>query len=306
MILAILTLAALSGGNRVAPAVDTAAVPIRLVVHIAIDQFRPDYLDRWRDHLHGGLGRILREGVVYLKGEQNHALTLTAPGHASMMSGRWPYSTGIFANSFGVEDDNYPLLGGASGGASPKRFQGTTLFDWMLAAHPQARALSVSRKDRGAILPVGRARESVFWYADGSFTTSRWYARTLPDWVTRWNATDPVGQLMGTSWTTLPGVDYPEVDDRPYEHGGKSVTFPHLVPNDRKQAASEIVYQPVMDSLTLDLAWHGIRAMNLGGEGHPDFLAISLSTTDAVGHRYGPGSVEIHDQVLRLDRQLDW
>lgn len=306
MIRALLALAVLTGCSPAAPRADTAAAPVKLVVHIAIDQFRPDYLDRWRDQLHGGLGRLLRQGVVYLKGEQDHAITVTAAGHASMMSGRWPYSTGIYSNDHGVEDRDYSLLGSTSAGASPRNFRGTTLFDWLHDAYPQARALSVSRKDRAAILPVGRARQSVFWYSQGRFTTSTWYADSLPDWLERWNSTDPVGHLMGTSWTTLPGINYPEVDARPFEHDGKNFTFPHPIPDDRARAAHELEYQPVMDSLTLDVAWHGIRAMNLGGEGHPDFLAISLSTTDAIGHRYGPGSVEIHDQVLRLDRQLDW
>lgn len=279
---------------------------VRLVVHLAVDQFRPDYLERWGDELHGGLGRLLRGGVVYLHAEQDHAVTETAPGHASMLSGRWPDRTGIVSNALGVSDPESPLVGGGGAGASPHRFVGTTLYDWMRAADPATRVLSVSRKDRGAILPIGRARVPVYWYASGRFTTSRWYADTLPAWLQDWNAADPAARLAGTQWVTLPGVDYPERDDRPFETGGRKVTFPHPIPADRDRAAAALTEFPVMDSLILDVAWHGVRALDLGrrGAGHPDLLAISLSTTDAVGHAWGPGSREMHDQVLRLDRYL--
>lgn len=280
------------------------APPVQLVVHFSIDQMRPDYLTKWQDELTGGLGRLLRSGVFYVNGEQAHAVTLTAPGHASMMSGRWPYRTGILANDLGVPDHDFPLVDVKGTGASPRRFVGTTLFDWMKARDPRVRALSVSRKDRGAILPVGRASEAVFWYRDGIFTTSEWYAKKLPDWLLAWNAQRPVERLLGAEWTPLPGTHYPEVDARPFEYDGKDYVFPHRIPTDLKDAYGEIIRFPVMDSLTLDVAWHGVQAMNLGREGHPDFLAVSLSTTDGVGHRYGPGSAELHDQVRRLDLLL--
>lgn len=278
--------------------------PVQLVVHFSVDQMRPDYLSRWQSEFTGGLARLMRGGVVYLAAEQAHAVTETAPGHASMMSGRWPYSTGIIANDFGVPDAASPLIGTNGSGASPRRFQGTTLYDWMRAKDSTVRALSISRKDRGAILPVGRASQSVFWYSDGIFTTSRWYGTKLPDWLVAWNAQRPIEQLRGSEWVLLPGVTYPEVDNRPYEVGGRNNTFPHRLSAEAKDAAGEVTSFPVMDSLTLDVAWHGVRAMRLGQEGHPDFLAVSLSTTDAIGHRYGPGSLEMHDQIRRLDLLL--
>lgn len=302
---AILLAAAMTLGC-VPAAPQAPASDVRLVVHLSVDQLRPDYLARWRDELTGGLGRLVREGVVYLMAEQDHAITETAPGHASMMSGRWPASTGIISNDRGVPDRAYPLLGSAGWGASPARFQGTTLYDWMRAAFPEARALSVSRKDRGAILPVGRAAANVFWWSSGRFTTSRWYATSLPAWLEAWNARDPIERLRGSSWTPLAGVRYPEPDDRPFERAGREPTFPHRMPDDWTAAANAVTSFPVMDSLTLDAAWHGVRAMALGQGDHPDFLAVSLSTTDAVGHDFGPGSVELHDQVRRLDRQLAW
>jgi arylsulfatase A-like enzyme len=287
-------------------ATQAPATDIRLVVHLSVDQLRPDYLERWQGELTGGLGRLLREGVVYLEAEQDHAITETAPGHASMLSGRWPASTGIISNDRGVPDRAYPLVGTGGGGASPARFTGTTLYDWMRSAYPEAQALSVSRKDRGAILPVGRAAASVFWWSSGRFTTSRWYGTTLPDWVTAWNAADPIERLRGTPWTPMPGITYPERDDRAFETGGREPSFPHRLPDDWTAAATAVTSFPVMDSLTLDVAWHGVRAMALGQGDHPDFLAVSLSTTDAVGHDFGPGSRELHDQIRRLDAQLGW
>ncbi len=280
--------------------------PVRLVVHLAVDQFRPDYLERWGDDLPGGLGRLWRGGVVFLAGEQDHGVTETAPGHASMLSGRWPARTGIVSNDRGVGDPAAPLIGGGGDGASPHRFIGTTLYDWMRAADPGTRALSVSRKDRGAILPIGRAAVPVFWYARGRFTTSRWYGDSLPPWLQQWNDGNPAARLAGWSWEPTPGLRAPEADDRPWENGGRAVTFPHQVPTDPARAAAALTEFPVMDSLILDVAWRGVRAEGLGqrGTGHPDLLAISLSTTDAVGHAYGPGSLEIHDQVVRLDRYL--
>ncbi len=283
---------------------DTA---IRLVVHIAVDQFRPDYFLRWENELDGGLGWLFRQSVAYLEGEQDHAITETAPGHASMLSGRWPYSTGIITNDRGVPDRTTPLIGSNSTGASPRRFRGTTLSDWMRAADPDLRVLSVSRKDRGAILPVGRAVAPVFWHSNGRFTTSRWYADSLPTWLQEWNAADPVEKIRGTSWTLLKDEShYPEPDFRPFESGGNNQTFPHVIPDDWTMAAGNLEEYPVMDSLILDVAWRGFKAEGLGKRNRADFLAVSLSTTDAVGHRYGHGSREMHDQVLRLDRQLAW
>src|SRR2546430_3888287 len=146
----------------------------RLVVVITVDQLRPDYLDRYRSQLTGGLALLLKEGAVFTEAYQDHAVTETAPGHSTILSGRWPAHTGIVRNTAGVQDSTAPLVGVTGLGASPARFRGTALFDWLKAAEPGARALSVSGKDRGAILPPRRAQEQVYWYAGGYFTTSRY------------------------------------------------------------------------------------------------------------------------------------
>lgn len=279
----------------------------RLVLVITVDQLRPDYLDRWKAQLTGGFSVLVAEGAVFGNAFQDHAVTETAPGHASILSGRWPAHTGILRNDAGVGDSTAPLLETTGAGASPMRFRGTEFFDWLKVTDPRARALSVSRKDRGAILPIGRAKESVFWYANGLFTTSRYYADSLPAWVKRFNALALPFKAAGTTWSLLlPDTAYKEADGEVYENGGKDYTFPHRLPPDSVRAAQAVTHVPLMDSLTLAFAVAGMDAMKLGKGDWTDVLAVSLSTTDAIGHDYGPDSREIHDQVLRLDRYLDW
>jgi len=278
----------------------------KLVVVITVDQLRPDYFTRWKAQLTGGLGQLATEGAFFTDGYQDHAVTETAPGHSTILSGMWPAHTGIIRNSEGVQDSLAPLLGTTGPGASPRRFRGTTLFDWLKAADPTARALSVSRKDRGAILPIGRAKEQVYWYQSGLFTTSRYYADSLPTWVQAFNARRLPFKAANTTWLLLlPDSAYKEPDNEVWENGGAGVVFPHLLSADSVRAAEAIAGVPAMDSLTLLFALEGFEALRLGRKG-TDVLAVSLSTTDAVGHAYGPDSREIHDQVLRLDHYLAW
>ena len=299
MILAVI-LAALSG-----PVVPAPSRP-KLVVVITVDQLRPDYLNRWKAQLTGGLAQLVAEGAVLTEGYQDHAITETAPGHASILSGLWPAHSGIMRNSQGVQDTTAPLLETSGPGASPRRFRGTTLFDWLKASEPTARALSVSRKDRGAILPIGQAKEQVYWYQSGLFTTSKYYSDTLPAWVQSFNARHLPFKAANTAWTLLlPDSAYKEEDNEPWENGGHDMVFPHRLPADSVRAAAALTVVPAMDSLTLLFALEGFEALRLGRKG-TDILAVSLSTTDAIGHAFGPDSREIHDQVLRLDRYLGW
>ena len=277
----------------------------RLVVVITVDQLRPDYLDRYRPQLLGGFATLLKGGASFTDAYQDHAVTETAPGHSTILSGRWPAHTGISRNLAGVQDLAAPLIGVTGPGASPARFRGTAFFDWLKASDPGARALSVSGKDRGAILPIGRAKEQVYWYTAGFFTTSRYYADSLPTWVRIFNGQRVPFRAAGTQWTLfLPERDYPEADSAWYENQGREIVFPHRLPTDSGQAALAFLATPTMDSLTLAFALEGVRALQLGGRGATDLLAVSLSTTDYVGHAFGPDSREIHDQVVRLDRYL--
>ncbi len=281
----------------------------RLIVFITVDQLRGDMLDRYRSQLSGGYARLMR-GAWFVNAFQDHAITETAPGHASTMSGRFPRSTGITSNVVGVVDPNFPLLVGRQNevGASPERFQGTTLFDWIHAKDSTARALSVSMKDRGAILPIGRSKQNVYWYSTtGAFTTSRYYRDTLPTWVTEFNARRIPQSYAGHEWRLLRDSSaYPEPDDVPYENGGRGTTFPHGYGDDSASAASVLRSTPTMDSLTALFALEGLRRTGIGRGRGTDILAVSFSATDVIGHAFGPDSREAHDNELRLDQTIGW
>jgi predicted AlkP superfamily pyrophosphatase or phosphodiesterase len=277
-----------------------------LLVFITVDQMRADYLDRWKGQLTGGLKRLAEGGAVFTNGHQDHAITETAPGHASTMSGRHPRSTGITRNLAGVNDPNSPLIGSGALGASPFRFRGTTLVDWLTAANPATRALSVSSKDRGAILPIGRSKQQVYWYnASGSFTTSKWYRDTLPDWVQAFNVRQMPQDFAGKTWDPLlPSSEYAEPDSVVAESRGQAFMFPHRLSAGRDTAAARLPGTPFMDEVTAALALHGIQSLGLGNGPGTDVAAVSFSATDYIGHRFGPDSREVHDQILRLDRIL--
>jgi hypothetical protein len=168
------------------------------------------------------------------------------------------------------------------------------------------RFVSVSRKDRGAILPIGRTKGDVYWWAPGLFTTSTYYGDTLPTWVQQFNAERGWMQLAGKSWDLLlPAASYSEPDSVPAEAQGGQFMFPYRAPRDSATLARIFFGTPMMDSLSLALALRAVSVKELGAAPRrSDLLAVSLSSTDAVGHKFGPDSREIHDQLLRLDRSL--
>ena len=297
-----------------APVVQQPAVTAqpKLVVFITVDQLLPEYYDRWKQQMTGGLALLYREGAVFQNGYQDHAVTETAPGHASTMSGRFPVHTGIASNSAGVADPATTLTGTIGSGASPHRFRGTTLTDWMLARDPSTRALSVSRKDRGAILPIGKSRAQVLWYSpartgagNGDFVTSSYYAAELPPWVRAFNARRLPHSYAGKTWDLLlPASAYSEVDSVAVENLGRDIVFPHIAPTDSAAAAYLAPNYPWIDEITLELALEGVSRMELGAGNRTDMLAVSLSGMDGIGHAFGPDSREVHDHALRLDRML--
>ncbi|HJQ09857.1 MAG TPA: alkaline phosphatase family protein [Gemmatimonadaceae bacterium] len=287
-------------------ATDTIPAP-KLIVFLTVDAMRGDYLSRFENQLVGGLGRLYRGGAVFTNGFQDHAITETAPGHSVTMSGRFPVHTGIVMNVAGVNDTTVALIDASGLGASPFRFRGTTLTDWLIAKDPRTRVLSASRKDRGAILPIGRSKQQVFWYAGGNghFTTSTYYGTTLPEWVKAYNARKVPLTYAGRVWQPLLQNNiYTEPDSVPYEAGSVGFMFPHVQPTAPDSAVAFIAEFPWMDDVTLDFALSGVNALSLGAGPQTDVLAVSLSTTDAIGHKYGPDSREVHDQILRLDRAV--
>ncbi|MEO8334260.1 MAG: alkaline phosphatase family protein [bacterium] len=279
----------------------------KLIVFLTVDQMRSDYVDRWSSQYTGGLKRLGRDGAFFMNAYHDHANTETAPGHSVTMAGRFPRSTGIVSNNTGVLDPQAPLLTSRDSPASPYRFRGSVLMDWLRTRDARSKGLSVSRKDRGAILPMGRAKQNVFWYAtsNGEFTTSKYYGDTLPSWIRTINARRVPQKAAGQSWNLLLSENsYPEPDSDTLENANRNFTFPHVMPTDTARAASEFPYTPWMDELTVATALQGLQELGIGAGPATDILAVSLSASDYVGHRYGPDSREQHDNYLRLDRTI--
>jgi predicted AlkP superfamily pyrophosphatase or phosphodiesterase len=305
-------LAAIAGTiGCAAPAVQLSDPPVTgpsLVVLVTVDQLRGDYIDRdlWAHQLTGGLSRLASTGAWFTNAMHDHAITETAPGHASIGSGRHPVNTGIAANTVGVADPANPLVEEPLLGASPVRYQGTSIADWLVARYPSARVFSASGKDRGAILPLGRYRGQVYWYVQsGRFTTSTYYQTQLPRWVRDFNSRRIAASWAGRTWRLLLDESgYPQPDSVPAESFGRGYMFPHAMPDDPAAATQSLFTYPWLDELTLQFALQAVRALQLGQGNRTDLLAISLSGTDYIGHRWGPDSRELHDQVLRMDRAL--
>ena len=281
----------------------------RLVVVLSVDQFRGDYLDKYGPQLSGGLARLAREGAVFTNAHQDHAMTSTAAGHASVTTGRYPYSTGIVRNNAGTNDPSHPLVGASGSGSSPRRLRGTTVFDWMKARWPSARALGAGGDDRNVIPLVGREREQVYWSVSGQFVTSTYYRDSLPGWVHRFNREAwPIVSSTAHVWNlAMPEAAYPEPDSVPWENRGADFTFPHrgASAGDTLRAARWFRYTPWGDSLTLAFVLRGTAELGLGRGEAPDLIAIGLATADDIGHAYGPESRELRDYYVRLDRWLD-
>ena len=296
------------GSSSGAPA--PAAPPPKLVLLIVVDQLRGDMLQQYRADLSHGYARLMSGGAWFINGYQDHAMTETAPGHASTMSGRFPANTGIISNAEGVGDSRYPLLTGMRGesGASPERFIGTTLTDWLTAVDPRTRAFSVSRKDRGAILPIGKSRSQVYWFSNnGTFTTSNYYRDTLPPWVVAFNNRRIPHRYAGTQWAlSRPASMYPEPDSVSVENRGRDIVFPHNFPADTAAALVYFQTTPSMDSLTALFALEGMERLGIGRGPQTDVMSVSFSATDYIGHAFGPDSREVHENQIRLDQTIGW
>ncbi|HKQ63261.1 MAG TPA: alkaline phosphatase family protein [Candidatus Polarisedimenticolaceae bacterium] len=298
--------------------------PPRLAVFLVVDQLRADYLTRFASRLDGGLRRLQREGFVFDEAHQEHAVTETGPGHASLATGLPPSRHGIIGNRWfeagkgvGCVDD--PEIAGHFGGlgASPQRLLAPTLAEWIKRASPESRVIAVSGKDRSAILMAGRVGDGVFWYDTkaGGFTTSTFYAKEPPEPLRALREAGALGLLACRAWERLDGPnDLPEADadDRPWEPEGDR-TFPHKLPcpatgtptvPPSAELLSALRFTPFFDDKILELAEGAIERYRLGADATPDLLTISLSATDFVGHRFGPDSQEVLDQVRRLDRRL--
>src|ERR1044072_204028 len=304
----------------------------RLVLLIVVDQFRFDYLTRFGD-LYGskGIGRLMRQGASWINADYDHVPTYTAPGHARLMTGSWPWKTGIVGNDWferetsrkvtSVTDDATSLLEGRAGarGYSPQRLLCSTVGDELRqASGNRAKVIGISAKARAAILPSGQHASAAYWFSldNGNMVSSTFYFNRAPEWVTQFNQRRMTDAWFGARWERLlPEAEYLKragIDDAPWENLDKtskdSNTFPHVVTGGAKAPEKAfyraIDYTPFSNDLLEAFAEEAITREELGADDETDVLTISFSANDHVGHRFGPNSQEVMDMALRVDRQI--
>lgn len=298
----------------------------KLVIGIVVDQMRWDYLYRYYDRYGaGGFRRLLNEGFSCEDTYINHLPSFTAVGHTTIFSGSVPSIDGIAGNDwidqatgkdvYCVEDSTVQPVGGTSpaGNMSPRNLLATTVTDELeLATNFRSRVVGVSLKDRASILPAGHTPTGAFWFDDvkGVFSTSTYYMSRLPEWVERFNALNEPEKLAAGGWNPLyPMNTYVQstADSTPWEgliKGEKAPVFPHDILKAYREDHDAIRSSPFGNTLTLDFARAAIDGYSLGQREFTDFLTINCASTDYVGHRYGPNSIEVEDVYLRLDKDL--
>ncbi|CAG5002539.1 Alkaline phosphatase PhoV [Dyadobacter sp. CECT 9275] len=294
----------------------------RLVVGIVVDQMRYDYLFRYYDkYQSGGFKRMLREGFNCRNHHYHYANTSTGPGHASVYTGSAPAIHGIIANDWYVrslnrnmncvEDSTESGVGNTkSGQNSPRNMLVTTVTDQLRIAHNfRSKTISIALKDRSAILPGGHTSNGSYWFDGdtGNWITSTFYMAGLPAWVQDFNNKKLYLQYLSKGWKPLlPLAEYQEstTDDQSYEEileGSTRPVFPYpLVTSDPDLIGAT----PWGNTLTKDMAIAAVKGEKLGKGAFTDFLALSFSAPDGVGHRFGPNSIEQEDLYLRLDAEL--
>lgn len=300
----------------------------KLVIGIVVDQMRQDYIYRyWSKFGNGGFKKIINEGYFYRNAQYNYVPTFTGPGHASIYTGTSPATHGIIANdwfvkeegkiTYCVEDPNSKTIGSDSkaGLMSPKNLLVTTIGDELkLNTNQQSKVFSISLKDRSSILPAGHSANGAFWFdgGNGKFISSSHYMNQLPTWLNEFNDLKLAKEYLSKGWNTLlPLSNYSEsiADKNNYEYApNKKDTA--IFPYDYKLQLDKHNYEiikatPFGNTITKDLAIACIKAEQLGKGKQTDMLCVSFSSTDYVGHAYGPRSVEIEDVYLRLDKDLE-
>ena len=308
---------------------ETTVKKPKLVIGIVIDQMRYDYLTRFADRYgEGGFNRILKNGFSLENAHYNFIPTYTAVGHASIYAGTSPSNHGVISNNwydkvlkksiYCVDDANYKTVGndGLIGQKSPHRLYTTTVADQLqLAQNMQGKTIGIAIKDRSAILPVGHTASAAYWYDAGNknqWITSSFYMEELPDWVKEFNGNNKADDYLNQTWETLYDIKtytQSRADDNVYENNLNGQIKP-VFPKDLKKLREQndnfslIKTIPAGNTYTVDFAKAVIKGEQLGKSEFTDFLAVSFSSTDYVGHRYGVASVEIEDTYLRLDKDL--
>ncbi len=308
------------------PAVSKKVIRPKLVVGIVVDQMRWDYLYRYANrYTDGGFKRLLKDGFSCENTLINYTPTITACGHTCVYTGSVPAIHGIVGNDwysrelgrdmYCAEDSTVSTVGSTSnaGKMSPRNMAVTTIGDELrLATNFQSKVVGIAIKDRGAILPAGHSATAAYWYdgSTGNWVTSTYYMQQLPDWAADFNSMKWPARYLSHPWTTLYPIESYELstaDNKPYEgpfKPGKAPVFPHELGGETGTPFKSISSTPFGNTMTLEFAKKALEAYQLGKGNVTDMLAISLSSTDYVGHQFGPNSIEIEDTYLRLDRDL--
>lgn len=312
--------------SRVAVVKNSAVNQPKLVVGLVIDQMRWDFLYRYRSlYSANGFKRLLNEGHSCENTMIPYMPTYTAPGHTCIYTGSVPAIHGIIGNNWynrktnsGVyctQDDSVKTVGSSSslGKMSPKNLWATTITDELrLSTNFKSKVIGIALKDRGAILPAGHSANAAYWYDDitGTFITSTYYMNELPAWVTTFNNQQLPATYMKQDWNTLlPMAAYNQssADDKPYEAtiaGEIKPVFPHQLSTINNAKNTAFKTTPFANTFTFDFAKAAIQNEGLGNNTVPDFLTVSISSTDYIGHTFGPNSIEIEDTYLRLDKDI--
>lgn len=300
----------------------------KLVVGIVVDQMRYDYLYKYYSkYSDNGFKKLINGGFNCRNTHYNYAPTYTGPGHASIYTGTTPSQHGIVGNDWFVretgkiiyvtDDSTVNTVGSPNkivGKMSPANMLANTITDELrLFSNKQSKVIGIALKDRGAILPAGHLANAAYWFDSqtGNWITSTFYMNDLPPWMKSFNDKHLTQKYLSQKWNTLlPISQYTEsaADDNPYEGlypGESKPVFPHDLskmwqPNDFDIIRST----PFGNTLTKDAAIAAIEGEKLGRGKATDFIAISFSSTDYIGHKMGPQSVEVEDTYLRLDRDL--
>lgn len=295
----------------------------KVVIGIVIDQMRADYLTVFDKHYRrGGFNKLKKRGAWFKNCYINYLPAYTGPGHASIYTGSVPAIHGIAGNDwydrkieksvYCVQDDAQRAIGGspALGNKSPQNLQVTTVADELrLSSNNFSRTFAVSLKDRGAVLPVGHTANAAYWMDDslGHFMTSTFYRNSLPEWVHNFNQNEPAKKYLLGGWQLLKKAGeytYAARDSNRYESklgDEQSNNFPYAFNN---QKGSYIKRTPMGNSILFDFTKALVKNEKIGQQGYTDFLAISFSATDYVGHYFGPNSLEVEDMYIRFDREL--
>ncbi len=299
----------------------------RLVVGIVVDQMRWDYLYRYNERYaaNGGFKRLLQQGFSCENTFIPYAPTITACGHSCVYTGSVPSIHGVVGNGwwdnqqmrdvYCVEDKSVSTVGSttAAGQMSPVNMLTTTITDELrIATNFRAKVIGVAIKDRGGILPAGHSANGAYWYDNkaGKWITSTYYMKELPEWMNAYNAKGMADKYYEKGWNTLYPIDtylQSTADEKAYEgnpFGADQKGFPYDFKKFIGKNYGAITTTPYGNNITLEVAVAALEGEAMGTDNITDFLAVSISSPDYIGHAFGPNSIEVEDNYLRLDKDL--